>query len=222
MNLKKVIFDMDGLIFDSERIFMNEETEVMKDYGYILTEEKYVKTLGLTGETLLNQMRSMYGADYPFTEISQKSRARVNNIALSGGLPIKYGIIPLLDFLTQKNIPCCVASSTHRKYVEQYLSAAGLRKYFTAVIGGDSVSHSKPEPDIFLAALGDTNPADALVLEDSTNGIIAAHRANIPVICIPDMLVPNEETGKLTLSVVSSALDVINIIKEGEIYHDKS
>lgn len=210
---EKIIFDMDGLIFDSERVFMRELRAVAKNYGYDITEEKYVQTLGLTGDTLLKKKTEQYGTDYPHYELSRQARDRVDAIALSGGLPVQPGIKELLIFLNDSGIPCAVASSTHTGYVEKYLEASGLRGYFDTVIGGDMAERSKPEPDIFLIAAGSTPPDKALVLEDSTNGIIAASRAGIPVICIPDMTYPTKEIKRLTAGVVRSAADVTDIIR---------
>lgn len=211
---EKVIFDMDGLIFDSERVFMRELTAVAEEYGYKVTEENYVRSLGLTGDTLYELQKSIYGSDYPHYEISRKARERVDAIALTTGLPVKPGIPELLEFLRKAGIPCAVASSTHARYVIKYLDAAGLRGYFETVIGGDMTAKSKPEPDIFLCAAKGTPPGRCLVLEDSTNGIIAASRAGMPVICIPDMTYPAEDIKKLTAAVIDTASDVINIIKE--------
>ncbi len=208
MNIEKVIFDMDGLIFDSERLFMRELGEVMSEYGYTLTEENYIKMLGFTKDALYAMAKELYGVEYPHYEISAKSRSRVDKIAKTDGLPVKEGIRELLIYLNEKNIPCVVASSTHREYVELYLKTSGLFDYFCEIIGGDMTEKSKPEPDIFLLALGDTPPDKALVLEDSRNGILAAHRANIPVICIPDMAYPDDETKSLTYAVAESASDI--------------
>lgn len=205
---------MDGLIFDSERVFMRELGKVIKPYGYTMSREAYIQTLGLTGDALKNKVLSIYGADYPHSEMSRRARERVDAIALSGGLPIKSGIRRLLEHLRDNNIPCAVASSTHKRYVERYLKAAGLSEFFDTVTGGDEVSRSKPEPDIFLAALGSTPPHDALVLEDSENGIIAASRAGIPVVCIPDMVYPADEIKALTAAIVNTADDVIGLIKD--------
>ncbi len=210
--VKRVIFDMDGLIFDSERVFMNELRDVAGGYGYNITEENYVKTLGLTGDALYTLNKSVYGSGYPHYELSRMARERVDKIALSSGLPVKPGIDPLLSFLYNENIPCSVASSTHLRYVEKYLAAANLRQYFDTVIGGDMVSKSKPEPDIFLAAAKNTPRGECIVLEDSENGIIAAARAGIPVICIPDMVFPSADIKALTAAVMTTADEVIEYI----------
>ncbi len=206
--MKKAIFDMDGLIFDSERIFMRELGIVMEEYGYTLTREHYISTIGITVSAVEQIKRKEFGADYPHEEISKKAAQRLTKLAHEGKLPIKKGIQNLLEELTARGISCVVASSTDTEYVCEYLRTAGLDKYFDNIIGGDKVKGSKPDPDIFIAALDGTAPEDALVLEDSINGVKAAHNAHIPVICIPDMVYPDEHTRSLALAVVDSADDV--------------
>lgn len=209
---KRVIFDMDGLIFDTENMFMRELGRVMAEHGYTLTRERYVKTLGLTGERLRNTMLGYYGSEYPHAEMSRRARDRVDKAALAGELTIKPGIRELLELLRKKKIPCAVASSTHTVYVEKYLTAAGLRGYFDEVIGGEMAERSKPAPDIFLKALNGVAPENALVLEDSENGIRAAHAAGIPVICIPDMAYPSPECEAMTAAVVNSAAEALRLL----------
>lgn len=209
---ERVIFDMDGLIFDTENLFMRELGAVMAESGYMLTRERYVKTLGLTGEILKNTMLGYYGSDYPHAEMSRRARERVDRAALAGELTVKPGIRGLLELLRERGIPCAVASSTHTVYVEKYLAAAGLREYFDEVIGGELAARSKPAPDIFLKALKGTEPKNALVLEDSENGIKAAHAAGIPVICIPDMVYPSPECEAMTAAVVNSAAEVPGLL----------
>lgn len=212
--LTGVIFDMDGLIYDSERLFYRHKLEIMKEYGYTETEESYSKTLGLTGETLKQTVLSLYGNDYPFFEISQKARGAMMKTIKKEGLPIKSGIIPLLRYLNKNHIPCAIASSTHIEYIREYLSATKLSSYFQAVIGGDMIANSKPAPDIFLEAAKqlDCQPEQCLVLEDSENGILAAHRAGIPVICIPDMKYPAPEYVSMTFDLLENAEKVVSML----------
>ena len=212
--LTGVIFDMDGLIYDSERLFFRHKLEIMKEYGYTETEESYSKTLGLTGETLKQTVLSLYGNDYPYFEISQKARKVMMNTIKKEGLPVKPGIVPLLKYLNTHQIPCAIASSTHIEYIREYLSATHLSSYFQAVIGGDMITNSKPAPDIFLEAarqLG-CQPEHCLVFEDSENGILAAHRAGIPVICIPDMKYPAPEYVSMTFDLLESAEKVPSML----------
>ena len=203
------IFDMDGLIFDTERLFMTTKDSVMKEYGYTQQKDDYIHTLGTCGQQLLDILHRLYPAE----EISQKCRTLVTEKIRRDGPPVKPGIPELLAWFAANNVPCCVASSTKHDIVAEYLHLAKLDKYFAFVIGGDQVQRSKPNPDIFLAACqcADISPEHALVLEDSENGILAASNAHIPVICIPDLKVPSENIAQKTAAIVSTAADVIQL-----------
>ena len=111
--MKACIFDMDGLIFDTEVQFSDELKKVMSTYGYTLTYENYSKTIGLARDDARIIMKSLYGDDYPFDEISSKARENLNLIAASGNLRIKKGINELLEYFKSKNIPCKYSLSVH-------------------------------------------------------------------------------------------------------------
>lgn len=206
-NFKAVIFDMDGLIFDTERVFMEQLAVAMKEKGYSLSREIYIKTTGTTGSTLKNIMCANYGDDYPLEECNHVAQSRLAVIAETVGLNVKPQIRELLELLKDKKIPCAVASSTKSTYIKKYLSSSGLLEYFTVITGGEMVFHSKPEPDIFLMSCEKlkTAPSAALVLEDSENGVKAAYTAGIPVICVPDLKEPEKEIVKLATAVVRRA-----------------
>ena len=208
------IFDMDGLIFDTERLFMAEKHKILKDYGYPARKEDYIQTIGLAGTQLKNKLRELYGPQYPADEISRKTRDAVNRQIEASGPDVKPGIETLLKWFRIHGIICCVASSTKHVYVEHYLTLAGLDNYFSYIIGGDEVSRSKPEPDIFLAACarGQFSPADALVFEDSENGILAASAAGIPVVCIPDLKQPDPDIAEKAVVILASADQVIPML----------
>lgn len=209
--LKKVIFDMDGLIFDSERLFMNCLKAEMTDRNYSLTEQIYVCTLGLSSKAAEKYMKERYGEQYPYHEISEAARLRMSELSKKG-LPVKKGIFNLLKYLRSKNISCVVASSTKSKFVYSYLKSSGLSEYFSEIIGGDMVKNSKPAPDIFLKALGTAQKENTIVLEDSENGVKAAINAGIGVICIPDMKRPDKKILDLTLACVEDADCAVKVI----------
>lgn len=211
MKLKKAIFDMDGLIFDSERLFMEHLGKVMAERGYELTKEIYVESLGMGPKSIEKYMTGIYGKDYPVYEVGQLARERMKEQALRG-LPIKRGILELLEFLKENNIECVVASSTETRFVEKYIEGAGLKKYFTSMIGGEQVKDSKPNPDIFLRALGDTEKSAAVVFEDSENGVRAAINAGIDVICIPDMKRPAKELEEKSIACIDDAKGAIEVL----------
>lgn len=207
---KLAIFDMDGLLFDTERVLMEENGKVMAEYGYEQDLEEYVQTIGTADEEFFSRLLEIHGEDYPAEEISETSRIREVERLEREGVPVKPGIPELLAFLKEKNIPCCVATSTKRPEAEAFLTLSGLAEFFSFVVTSSDVSHSKPEPDIFLLACekNGTSPADACVFEDSQNGILAAYRAGIPVVCIPDLKQPEPFYREKATKVVSSALDV--------------
>lgn len=206
---------MDGLIFDSERLFFQHKRQVCAEYGYEETEETYAVTLGLNGAILKETLLKQKGPDYPAEEISRISRERMIKTVRNSGIPVKPGIRDLLEYLKDHQIPCAIASSTHIDFVKEYLSIAGLTDYFTAIIGGNMVSKSKPEPDIFLAAATAIGcaPSECLILEDSENGILAAHNAKIPVICIPDMKYPAPRFKEFTFDLKDDATQLLDTIK---------
>lgn len=208
---KLAIFDMDGLIFDSERLFMDFLKKHAASFGYEITPEKYALTLGVGGDTLTRRVLEIYGEAYPHKEISRLAREEMNAWTQEHRIPVKDGIPELLEFLQEQKIPCCVASSTPTAHVERYLTQAGLARYFSKITGGDQVAHSKPDPEIFLLSCRhfDIAPEDALVLEDSENGLLAAHNGKIPAICIPDMKYPAAQYRDYAVYIAGSARDVI-------------
>lgn len=211
-----VIFDMDGLLFDTERLFQQKKAVVMQKYGYQQGEGDYEKTLGTCGQALLDILAELYGPDYPAEKISRETREIVNQQILAEGPPIKPGILQLLTWLKERNISCCVASSTCTDIVCTYLKCGNLDQYFSYVIGGDQVTASKPDPEIFLKACEKMQvmPEHALVLEDSQNGVLAAIHGGIPAICIPDMAVPRDFVLEKTAAVVSSADDIPELFEQ--------
>ena len=203
---KAFLFDMDGLIFDTEQLFMEQLAIVMKEHGYTLTKEFYIQSLGLTGETLKSLMCGAYGEEYPFAELSAESRRRVSIVAETVGLRVKPGIRQLLGWLCEHHKNCAVVSSTHAKYVRKYLEYAGIDSYFKEVIGGDMVERSKPEPDIFLEAARRLGCAakDCFVIEDSPNGLKAGRAAGCHVLFVPDLKYPGEQVLPLIDVIVTA------------------
>ena len=210
MNIPKVaIFDMDGLIFNTERQFF-------KKYGYPSRIEDFTQTLGLSFDSVKEVHKKIFGEDFSTEQIFKETRELVAKDVEENGLEIMKGIPELLEFFKGNGTICCVASSTVTPIVEKYLNIAGIRDYFKHIIGGDQVKNSKPNPEIFLKALGKTpfNKDEAVIFEDSENGIRAAHAAGIPVICIPDLKYPNDSLKELPIHIVDSALDVIDLYSE--------
>lgn len=212
---KFVIFDMDGLMFDTETVGEQCMAQAFNNHGLKLTHENYLRVVGCSGEVARRTLFDLYGKDYPFESIRKDTRELLQKNIQENGLIIKPGLMELLNYLKNENIPCCVASSTRREGVENYLEIADVKDYFQFLVCGNEVSMTKPEPEIFLKALEKTGVKanEALVLEDSINGIIASSRANIPVICVPDMIVPPKEIRAKCLCIIDRLDLLVDLIK---------
>lgn len=208
--LRRAVFDMDGVIFDTERLFMRALIREAAKRGYALTEEIYAGTIGVAAPESKKYMKERFGEAYPYEEASAAARKRMES-ACPDGFPVKEGIRELLRSLRARGTECVVASSTRTEYVKKYISKAGLEEYFLEIIGGDMVSRSKPAPDIFIRAIGNVPPSEAVVLEDSANGVRAALEAGIRVICVPDLKPPPRELLDKAFACVKTAADAIAV-----------
>ncbi len=210
-----VIFDMDGLMFDTEKVGSRLHKKAAKEFGYTITDELLLSLIG--GNMVRNTQILMdtFGKDYPIDAIREKLREYREEDFRQNGLGIKEGLVELIDYLKQERIKIAIASSSNREVIERYLKMSHLENRFDYIVSGDKVTHSKPHPEIFLHVCEHFNVEvqDALVLEDSKNGILAAHAGNIPVICVPDLIYHDKEVFELTLATVPSLLNVIDILK---------
>ena len=190
-----VVFDMDGVIFDSERAQMAVWFALAEEAGLRDMERVYHRCIGVTLEATGAILKEEYGADFPWEDFRRRTNAAYRARYAGGRLPLKEGARELLEALHARGVPLALASSTGGELVRAWLSEAGLLPLFDAVVTGDMVTHSKPDPEIFLtacAALG-VKPADAYVIEDSCNGVRAAHAGGMHVLMVPDLLPPDEE-----------------------------
>lgn len=190
-----VVFDMDGVIFDSEKAVMDCWIELAKKYNIPNIEEPYYACTGVTNERTREIMMEAYGDDFPYDAYAKEASVMYHEKYDGGNLPMKIGVTELLKFLKTNGIKVALASSTRRQTVENQLKWAGIFDYFDAVVCGDMVKKSKPAPDIFLKACEELNaePKNSFAVEDSYNGIRAAYNGNLRPIMVPDLLPSNEE-----------------------------
>lgn len=213
--IEAVIFDMDGLMLDTERTSGEFQRRASEERGIPYQNLKPL-IMGRSTSEVRRIHLEKYGPDYPFDEI----RARTNQLwaqyLLDHPVPVKPGLFPLLDFLDDCGIPRAVATSTSKASALPMLDKAGIAPRLDAFVFGDMVERSKPEPDIFLQAarLLGASPAGTMVLEDSPNGILAAHRAGMLPVMIPDLLEPDEELQKILFRRLDRLDQVIELIKE--------
>lgn len=213
--IKAVIFDMDGLMIDSERVTFEGYQKVMKDMGLDISKEFYVTLLGRTIPVAKKLFQDVYGDDFDLDSVIPLVHQYMADLFDNEGVPIKKGLLPLLKYLKENGYKTIVATSSQRKRVDHILELAQIKDYFDDSICGDEVEHGKPNPEVFLRScqkLG-VQTDEAIVLEDSEAGIQAAHSGHIKVICIPDMKYPDDEYAQMTTEIFHSLEDVINYLK---------
>ena len=210
-----VVFDMDGVIFDSERAVMECWIELADKYDIPNIKEPYYACIGTTMVRTREIMLETYGPDFPYDEYAKESSVMYHTKYDGGRLPMKKGIREILEFLKGNNKKIALASSSRRTTVVNQLRDAHILEYFDAVICGDMVEKSKPAPDIFLKACAEigVEPERAYGIEDSYNGIRALHAAKMHPIMVPDLLEPTEEIVVLSECVLKDLEDVIEYLK---------
>ena len=187
-----VIFDLDGLLADTEIISLKVYQELLKDFGILFTEETYSREYsGHREEENVQRFLDTYDLPWNFDQTLEKVYELEARI-LAKGVNLKKGAKNLLAFLQREGIPIALATSSVESRARMILDSNGILSLFDHLVFAKDVKRSKPYPDIFLKACSDLNvlPENCLVLEDSEAGIEAAYRAGIPVICIPDLKMP--------------------------------
>lgn len=216
LSFELIIFDMDGLMFDTEKISFISWRDAAARYGYQIDDNIFRKTIGANLISTKDIYIKHFGISFPIEEIISE-RVRISEALIKlKGLPIKKGLYELLDYLSQSNIKKAVATSTSRNRALNLLKLAGIDNNFDYVLCGDEIEKSKPDPEIFLKVsdkLG-CSPNKCLVLEDSEAGIEAAHKAGMFPIMIPDIKEPNELTKTLIFKKMDNLLDVKCFLEE--------
>lgn len=211
---KAVIFDMDGLMIDSEQLGLRIYLREAQDMGLTMTEEIYRKLLGTDTENVRRILCGYFPAEKVAQLVPRVEEAKKQHY-LTGEIPVKKGVYALFDYLEEKGIKRIIATSSPRARTAIVLEKIGLKHRLDGGAYGDEVQHAKPNPEIFLNALktAGTAPEETIILEDSYNGIRAANNAGIDVIMIPDMLPPLAELPPL--AVLDDLTQVIDFL-EGE------
>lgn len=216
MPFSAVLFDMDGLMFDTERLTHRAWARAMADFGQPASFDLFLRCVG-TSEAGTNAILSAaLGAAFPVAALRERERAYVRKIIAEEGLPVKPGLLALLAALDDWKLPRAVASSSHRATIERNLARAELTQHFHTWAGGDEVAQGKPAPDVFLLAaqrLG-VSPQHCLVLEDSENGVRAAVAAGCTVINVPDLKPLPVDAAALTAAILPDLVAVRDWLEE--------
>ena len=192
--IRYAIFDMDGLMFDTERLYVR----AMKEYvgpktGMTVTDAALLETIGMNHHDFDANFARLFGDTVTPDRCTELITEWMKHEIETFGMPVKPGLYELLDALKADGIPMALATSTNRPITEIYLAITRTRPYFKALICGDQVKRGKPDPEAFLtafAALGGGDPKTCVVFEDSYKGLCAAHAGGFPTICVPDLKDP--------------------------------
>lgn len=204
-----VIFDMDGVIFDSERCYIDAYKKLAPKYGLVdfdAVHRACMESIGVTRAKTREIFIKCVGHDFDYYRYREDVQEELNRSEFE----LKPGVFELFDWLKENGVPVALASSTRFETVSRMLADAGLTDYFSCIVCGDMVSRSKPDPEIFLTAAErlSAGPSDCYVIEDSYNGIRAAHAAGMHPIMVPDILQPDEEIRGLSEAVLPALTDV--------------
>ena len=193
--IKAIVFDMDGVLIDTERVSSECWVEVAEEMKLGKLEEGIKGCVGLNRNDAGILMRRLYGEDFPFEEFRNNVHNRMQQSFREKGIPLKPGVKEILEYLTKSGYIVGLASSTSSKSVMEQMEKTGLKQYFQIMITGDMVEHSKPEPDIYLKACKELGvlPEEAIAIEDSPNGIRSAYRAGMKPVMVPDLIEPTPE-----------------------------
>lgn len=213
--IKAIIFDMDGLMIDSERVTFECYQERLKDMNLTMDEEFYKILLGKPIKGIYQRFYDVYGNDFPIQNVIQDVHQLMAERFETEGVPVKKGLVELLHYLKDNNYKTIVATSSNRDRVDKILAQAKITEFFDDSICGDEVTKGKPNPEVFLKScqkLG-VNVDEAIVLEDSEAGIQASYDANIKVICIPDMKYPEKQYEEKTFKILKDLTEVTAYLK---------
>ena len=211
---KQIIFDMDGVIFDTEKLVLSCWSIIAEKYGIPHIEETFRRVIGVSSEGTNQIVREVYGEEFDYESFRKECRGLFARKIAQTGMPMKPGARELLSFLKINGYRIGLASSTSYDTVVNELTQAGLVGFFEVIIGGDMVERSKPEPDIYLRACEAMNliPKETFAVEDSWNGVRSAATAGLRVLHVPDLLEPGEEMEKLSFGIFEDLIDVRNYL----------
>jgi len=212
---KAVIFDMDGLLIDSERSSFEAWKLVAARHGYKMTPEIFANVVGTSLEETNEVFKKAFGSDFEGEKLREEKDRLFESNFIKKGLPLKAGAIECLRFLNEIKIPWAIGTTTKKRAAILRLKHSGLAPFVSTIVYGDEVEHRKPEPDLFLEAARRLNilPSDCLVVEDSETGAMAGINAGMQVILIPDMRQPSSDISRRVVGILEDLDELLSLLK---------
>lgn len=216
VKIRGVLFDMDGVVLDTEKLYTRFWKEAANELGYPMTTEQALGMRSLNNEAGQAKLESYFGSGISRAVLREKRIELMNAYVDVHGVDPKPGIFELLDDLKVRQVQTAITTSSPLRRVHRYLDPLGLTERFGCLCSGHDVPHGKPEPDIYLYGAQSVGvpPEACLAIEDSYAGILSAHRAGCLVVMVPDLDEPTPEMQKLLFARCDTLVDVIGLIKE--------
>lgn len=213
--IRGILFDMDGLVLDSESLYTRFWREAANAMGFPMTVEQSLGMRSLGKSLGQPYLESLFGPSVDYTTLREKRIQLMDAYVAQYGIAPKPGIYELLDYMEENGIAAAITSSSPMEFIEKHLSAVNLLHRFQKLCSGHKIPNGKPAPDIYLLGAKelDLKPEECLALEDSPTGILSAYRAGCLPVMIPDLDQPKEDTQKLLFAKADSLADIIDILK---------
>lgn len=210
--IKGAVFDMDGLMIDTEKLYLLYWKKAAADFGYDMKDEHVYAIRSLARKYSIPMLKSFFGEDFPTEEVRARRTEMINAHIEKNGIDLKKGLFELLNWLKDHGVKLAVATATPRERATLYLRKINALDLFDTVVCGDMIANGKPDPDIYLTAARelDLPPEQCAAFEDSPNGIKAAHAAGCHAIMIPDMTPPDDEITPLLSAVYPDLAQAIS------------
>ncbi len=209
-----VIFDLDGTLIDTEKLYRKYWPMALADYGYELSDERALMLRSLGRPFAPAQFKEWYGEDFDYNLVRKRRKEYVEGYIEKNGVELRPGVKEILEYLRDKKITVAIATATDYERTDKYLNMTGIREYFEHIICATMVEHGKPAPDIYEYACSklNANPSDCFAVEDAPNGVKSAYAAGLNVIFVADQAPADDSIKDMLYADLPIISDIKNIL----------
>ena len=212
--IKAVIFDMDGVLIDTEKLYNRFWCQAAKEYGFDMTFEHALSIRSMSAEYAIPMLTKIFGEEFPYHDVKKRRIEIMEDYVNSFGVEAKAGVKEIISYLKSNGYKCAIATSSDMYRTQKYLAMAGIKMDFDAIICGPEVEHSKPAPDIYITAANklSLHTQECVAVEDSNNGILSAYNAGCRVVMVPDLSQPDEEMKKYLFGIAKKVNEISSFL----------